>query len=281
MTPSSFQPFELNMSTNLACEPQSDTAPYLIEEHIGAVAKLTLNRPQQYNPLSQAMLAQLQQHLDRLAKDRCVHVVIVSAKGKAFCAGHDLKEIRAHDSDEFSRALFAQCSRMMVSITKLPQPVIAQVQGIATAAGCQLVANCDLAIASVEARFAVSGVNLGLFCSTPAVALSRNVSRKNAMEMLLTGDFVDANTAAEKGLINRAVPHEQLEDTTLELAKSIAKKPREVLAIGKQSFYQQIDQGLEHAYETASDKMACNLNYPAATEGIDAFIEKRRPSWSS
>jgi len=268
------------MSANLNSEPSSDCTPYLIREDIGAVARLTLNRPQQYNPLSKVMLTELQQQFASLADDQSIHAVILSAKGKAFCAGHDLKEIRAHNNDEFARSLFAQCSQMMVSITRLPQPVIAQVQGIATAAGCQLVANCDLAIASTEAKFAVSGVNLGLFCSTPAVALSRNVSRKNAMEMLLTGEFVNAENAVEKGLVNRAVPCEQLDVVTLNLAQKIASKPREVLAIGKRSFYEQIDQGLERAYESAGDKMACNLQFPAASEGIDAFIEKRRPSWT-
>ena len=225
------------------------------------------------------MLSELQRNFDELAQDKAISVIILAAKGRAFCAGHDLKEMRASEESDFSRKLFAQCSRMMMTITKLPQPVIARVQGIATAAGCQLVANSDLAIASSEARFAVSGVNLGLFCSTPGVALSRNISRKNALEMLLTGDFIDALTALERGLVNRVVPADELEQATLEFAHGIAEKPREVLELGKSLFYEQIDQGLENAYATASERMACNLELSSAIEGIDAFIEKRNPSW--
>ena len=264
---------------NLVAELPNSSSPDLYRQDIDAIATITLNKPQQYNPLSQTMLAQLQQNLEEIADDASVRVVILAAKGRAFCAGHDLKEIRSHESESFARELFTQCSKMMLTITQIPQPVIAQVQGIATAAGCQLVANCDLAIASTEAKFAVSGVNLGLFCSTPGVALSRNVSRKNAMEMLLTGDFIDASTALQRGLINRAVDPENLEQATLEFARSIAAKPREVLALGKKLFYEQIDKGLETAYAIASDRMACNLNFPSAVEGIDAFIEKREPSW--
>ena len=264
---------------NLAADLSNSTSPDLYRQDIDAIATITLNKPQQYNPLSQTMLTQLQQNLEEIADDETIRVVILAAKGRAFCAGHDLKEIRSHGSESFARKLFAQCSKMMLTITQIPQPVIAQVQGIATAAGCQLVANCDLAIASTEAKFAVSGVNLGLFCSTPGVALSRNVSRKNAMEMLLTGDFIDASTALQRGLINRAVDPENLEQATLDFARSIAAKPREVLALGKKLFYEQIDKGLEAAYSIASDRMACNLNFPSAVEGIDAFIEKREPSW--
>ena len=265
---------------NIATESPAVKLPLLYRDDDGAIATLTLNRPEQYNPLSSDMLARLQSVLDELAVDESIRVVILAAKGRAFCAGHDLKEIRAQDNDEFARRLFAQCSRMMVTMTRLPQPVIARVQGLATAAGCQLVANCDLAIASTEARFAVSGVNFGLFCSTPGVALSRNVSRKNALEMLLTGEFIDASSAVEKGLVNRAVTPDQLEAETFELARNIAEKPRDVLALGKKLFYDQIDHGLESAYEIASDRMACNLTFPSAVEGIDAFIEKRKPEWN-
>ncbi len=254
--------------------------PLLFRHDTGAIATLTLNRPKQYNPLSSGMLSALQQILEEIADDENIRVVILAAKGKAFSAGHDLKEIRSHDSDRFSRDLFAQCNRMMLTMTRIPQPVIAKVQGIATAAGCQLVANCDLAVASIEAKFAVSGVNLGLFCSTPGVALSRNVSRKHALEMLLTGDFIDAHTAVQKGLVNRTASPQDLDAVTLELAQTIARKPRDVLALGKRLFYEQIENGLENAYAIASDRMACNLNFPSAVEGIDAFIEKRKPNWS-
>ena len=259
---------------------QSFDAPLQYSTDIESVATITLNRPDQYNPLSWEMLTHIQDTLDSIAQDESIRVVILAAKGRAFCAGHDLKEIRRHDDDKFSRELFAKCSRMMVTMTRMPQPVIASVQGIATAAGCQLVANCDLAIASTEARFAVSGINLGLFCSTPGVALSRNVSQKHAFEMLLTGEFIDTAAAVEKGLINRAVEPDKLEQATREFALSIADKPREVIALGKQLFYEQLDQGLESAYSIASDRMACNLGFPSAAEGIDAFIEKRKPSWS-
>lgn len=258
---------------------QSIDAPMLSRTDTDSIATITLNKPDQYNPLSWEMLTHIQDTLDCIAQDESIRVVILAAKGRAFCAGHDLKEIRRHDDDKFSRDLFAKCSRMMLTMTQMPQPVIASVQGIATAAGCQLVANCDLAIASTQARFAVSGINLGLFCSTPGVALSRNVSRKNAFEMLLTGEFIDAAQAVEKGLINRVAEPENLQEATMEFARSIAVKPREVIALGKRLFYEQLDRGLESAYSIASDRMACNLGFPSAAEGIDAFIEKRKPSW--
>ncbi len=251
----------------------------LQRENIGPITRITLNNPAKFNPLSRAMLGHLQSCLDEIAKDESIRVVIIAANGRAFCAGHDLKEMRSNSENDFARTLLAECSQMMVTMTQLPQPVIAQVQGIATAAGCQLVANCDLAIASTEAKFAVSGVNFGLFCTTPGVALSRNVSRKTALEMLLTGDFIDARTALTKGLVNRLADPDELADAALEFAESIACKPREVLALGKQLFYEQIDQGLEHAYALASERMACNLEFPSAAEGIDAFIEKRKPAW--
>ncbi|MDE0310113.1 MAG: enoyl-CoA hydratase [Acidiferrobacterales bacterium] len=258
---------------------QSTDAPMLYRTDSDSVATITLNRPEQYNPLSWEMLTTIQDTLDSIAQDESIRVVILAAKGRAFCAGHDLKEIRRHDDDEFSRDLFAKCSRMMLTMTRIPQPVIARVQGIATAAGCQLVANCDLAIASTQAQFAVSGINLGLFCSTPGVALSRNVSRKSAFEMLLTGEFINAEQAVEKGLINRTAEPDHLQEDTMKFARSIAEKPREVIALGKRLFYEQLDQGLESAYTIASDRMACNLGFPSAVEGIDAFIGKRKPSW--
>ncbi len=251
----------------------------LYREDFGPISRITLNRPEKYNPLSRAMLAQLQSGFDELADDESIRVIILAAKGNAFSAGHDLQEMRSRSDPDFSKILLAECTQMMLTMTRLPQPVIAQVQGIATAAGCQLVANCDLAIASTEARFAVSGVNLGLFCSTPGVALSRNVSRKAALEMLLTGDFIDAQSALEKGLVNRlAEPHE-LEGAAFEFARGIAEKPRDVLALGKRLFYEQIEEGLESAYQTASERMVCNLGLASAAEGIDAFLEKRKPSW--
>lgn len=262
-----------------AAETYQANEPLLYRDDIGAIATITLNNPEKYNPLSRQMIAQLQLNFDELAEDESIRVVILAAKGKAFSAGHDLKEMRRGEDDPFPRAVLAECSRMMVTMTRLPQPVIASVQGIATAAGCQLVANCDLAVASTEARFAVSGVNLGLFCTTPGVALSRNVSRKSALEMLFTGDFIDAQSALDKGLVNRIAEPDELKQSTLEFARSIAAKPRDVLALGKQLFYEQIEQGLEHAYATASERMACNLTFPSAMEGIDAFIEKRKPEW--
>ncbi len=266
------------MTEHHITHPPSAASALVLRENFGTIAKLTLNRPHQYNPLSDGMLTELQASLDDLSTDKSIHTVIIAAAGKAFCAGHDLKEIRSHDVD-FARQLFAKCSAMMMSILRLPQPVIAQVQGIATAAGCQLVASCDLAMASSEAEFAVSGANLGLFCSTPAVALSRSVSRKTALEMLFTGEFIDADTAVAKGLVNRAVDAVELENCTMQLARSIAEKPREALALGKRVFYEQIEQGVSRAYATASDGMVCNLRYPETAEGIDAFIQKRKPSW--
>ncbi len=243
------------------------------------ICKITLNRPTQYNALSVAVLTALQNALDEIAENKMIRAVIIAANGKAFCAGHDLKEIRSSEDQEFHQSLFAQCGRVMQTINQLPQPVIAQVNGIATAAGCQLVATCDLAIAADSARFAVSGINLGLFCSTPAVALSRNVHRKQAMQMLLTGDFIDAITAQQYGLINEIVPVDQLESATLELAKKISGKSPLAIEMGKKLFYQQLNMDLSAAYGAASESMACNMDSEDAREGIDAFIEKRQPEW--
>ena len=253
--------------------------PLLLRDDVDGVTTLTLNRPKQYNALSEAMLAALQETLDAIKGDDKVRVVVIAGAGKAFCAGHDLKEMRTHPDKQYQQALFQRCSRVMLSLTRLPQPVIAKVHGIATAAGCQLVATCDLAVASNEARFATSGVNLGLFCTTPGVALSRNVSRKATMEMLLTGEFVTAERAAELGLINRVVPVDQLDACVGELTRNLAGKSPVALRLGKQAFYRQIEQGLEDAYTDASEVMACNMTTDDAAEGIDAFIEKRKPSW--
>ena len=243
------------------------------------VAILTLNRPQAFNALSEAMLAAMQRELDAIASDEAVRVVVLAAEGRAFCAGHDLKEMRAQPSLEYYRGLFAQCTRMMLTLRRLPVPVIARVQGIATAAGCQLVAQCDLAVASSAARFAVSGVNLGLFCSTPSVPLSRNVARKAAFEMLVTGDFIDAAQAQARGLVNRVVEPDRLDAEIETLVASIVAKPRAVVAMGKELFYRQGELGIEAAYEAAGETMACNMMEAAALEGVQAFIEKRKPRW--
>ena len=243
------------------------------------VVTLTLNRPQAFNALSEAMLAALQRVLDVIAKDESVRVIVLAAEGKAFCAGHDLKEMRKKPSLDYYERLFAQCSQMMLSVQRLPVPVIARVQGIATAAGCQLVAMCDLAVASRTARFAVSGVNLGLFCSAPGVALSRNVLRKAAFEMLVTGEFISAEEAKVRGLINRVAEPEQLDAEIEKLVVSIISKPRVAVAMGKEFFYRQIELDIAAAYEAAAQSMACNMMNEAALEGVQAFIDKRPPRW--
>jgi len=243
------------------------------------VVTLTLNRPHAFNALSEAMLAALQRQLDAIAHDESVRVVILAAEGKAFSAGHDLKEMRSAPSLDYYERLFAQCSDMMLTIQRLPVPVIVRVQGIATAAGCQLVAMCDLAVASSTARFAVSGVNLGLFCSAPGVALSRNVLRKPAFEMLVTGEFISADEAKARGLINRVADPDQLDAEVEKLVTTIVAKPRIAVAMGKEFFYKQIELGIAAAYEAASQTMACNMLDEAALEGVQAFIEKRSPRW--
>jgi enoyl-CoA hydratase/carnithine racemase len=244
------------------------------------VITLALNRPQSFNALSEVMLASLQSEFDAIAKDESVRVVLLAAKGKAFCAGHDLKEMRAKPSLNYYQRLFAQCSEMMLAIQRLPVPVIARVQGIATAAGCQLVAMCDLAVASRTAKFAVSGVNLGLFCSAPGVALSRNVSRKAAFEMLVTGEFISADEAKARGLINRVAEPDQLDAEVERLVVTIISKPRVAVAMGKELFYRQAEVGIAAAYEAATQTMACNMMDEAALEGVQAFIEKRPPRWN-
>ncbi len=244
------------------------------------VVTLTLNRPQAFNALSEAMLDALQAALDRVAADERARVVVIRSEGRAFCAGHDLKEMRAEPSQAYYEALFAQCGRMMMTLQRLPQPVIAQVHGIATAAGCQLVAMCDLAVATREARFAVSGVNLGLFCATPSVALSRNLGRKAAFEMLVTGDFISAQQALDKGLVNRVVDVEQLSAEVEALAAKIVAKPRVALAMGKALFYRQLEVPIADAYADAGRTMACNMMDDSALEGVQAFIDKRPPNWA-
>jgi enoyl-CoA hydratase/carnithine racemase len=253
--------------------------PFVLTAHADGVATVTLNRGAKFNPLSQRMMTALQAEFDAIAQDESVRVVVLAAAGKAFCAGHDLKEMRAQPSLDYYNALFNQCSKLMLTIQKMPQPVIARVQGIATAAGCQLVAMCDLAVAANEARFAVSGVNYGLFCSTPAVGLSRNLSRKHAMEMLLTGDFIDAATAQERGLVNRVAPLAELDAEVARLTASIIAKPAVAVSMGKQLFYKQLELGIGAAYQLAGQTMACNMMDEAALEGVQAFIDKRAPQW--
>ena len=225
------------------------------------------------------MLTALQQEFDAIGEDESARVVVLAAEGKAFCAGHDLKEMRGKPSLEYYERLFSQCSEMMLGIERLPVPVIARVQGIATAAGCQLVAMCDLAVAASTAKFAVSGVNLGLFCSAPGVALSRNVFRKTAFEMLVTGQFISAEEAKVRGLINRVVEPEDLDAEVEKLVAAILAKPRVAVAMGKEFFYRQIELGIASAYEAAAQTMACNMMDEAALEGVQAFIDKRPPSW--
>lgn len=258
--------------------PAAQDAPVTLEV-IDGVALLTLNRPKQYNALSAATLEAMHAALDQLQPDTAVRVLVIAANGNAFCAGHDLKEMRAANDEAFVRKLFQRCSDMMLKLARLPVPVIAEVQGMATAAGCQLVAQCDLAVAADHARFAVSGVNLGLFCSTPAVPLSRAISRKRAAEMLMTGEFIDAATALDWGLVNRVVPAAELRSATLMLAESLKAKPRDTLAMGKALFYRQMDAGLDAAYQDASATISCNFMQPDAQEGVAAFLEKRAPNW--
>jgi enoyl-CoA hydratase/carnithine racemase len=253
--------------------------PLLLRHDDHGIVTLTLNRPRQYNALSDTLLGELQTQLDALAADPAVRVVVIGGAGPAFCAGHDLKEMRARPEKAYYRDLFQRCSRMMLTITQMPQPVIARIHGIATAAGCQLVATCDLAVAAPEARFATSGINAGLFCSTPAVALSRTVSEKRAFEMLMTGDFIDADTALRDGLINRIAPMDELDKVVTDLATRIAGKSAVAVATGKRLFYRQRNLDLSAAYDLAAETMACNMMADDAGEGIDAFMQKRAPVW--
>ena len=251
----------------------------LLRDDAGGVATLTLNRPEARNALTAALLDAVQAEFDAIATDKSVRVVVIAANGPAFCAGHDMKEIRANPGLANYQALFAQSSRLMKSITHLPQPVIAKVHAAATAAGCQLVATCDLVVAATTASFATPGVNIGLFCSTPMVALSRAVGRKQAMEMLLTGEFVDAEKARQMGLVNRVVAPDHLDGEVAGLAALLASKSPLTLAIGKEAFYRQADLDLDAAYACGAEAMARNMTARDAEEGIDAFLEKRPPKW--
>jgi len=257
----------------------SEEACLLRNDRDDGLTTLTLNRPGQFNSLSREMLTALQRELDSIAADEKVRVVVIAGAGKAFCAGHDLKEMRANHSKEFMQALFRQCGALMLTITRLPQPVIARVHGIATAAGCQLVSMCDLAVAADVAKFAVSGINVGLFCSTPAVGLARNLGRKAALEMLLTGEFIDAMEARTKGLVNRVVPADALDAEIERLAGSILAKSAVAVRMGKGMFYKQLEMGLADAYDYAGEVMACNMMSEDAGEGIDAFMQKRPPNY--
>lgn len=258
----------------------SDSAWISVDQPMPGVQRITLSKPDSLNALSSEMMQALQHQLSQVAADAQCRVLVLAAQGKAFSAGHDLREMRSQPELAFYQQLFAQCARLMLSIQQLPQPVIAQVQGIATAAGCQLVSMCDLALASESARFAVSGINYGLFCSTPSVGLSRNVGRKKALEMLLTGDFIDAHQAVAEGLINRCVSADQLEQSVLDLCQKIVAKPPASIRLGKALFYQQLELGISAAYQLAGQTMACNMMDDAAQEGFQAFIDKRPPKWS-
>ena len=243
------------------------------------VHTVTLNAPRSFNVLSEAMMAAFQRALDAVAADPGARVVVVGANGRAFCAGHDLKEMKARPELAYYQALFATCSKLMMGVRKLEVPVIARVQGLATAAGCQLVAQCDLAVAVNEATFGVNGIDVGLFCATPSVALSRNMPPKQAMEMLLTGDFMSADEARLRGLVNRVVAADALDAEVAALVDRILSKPREAIAMGKTLFYRQLETGMESAYQLAGQTMACNMVHDVAQEGVQAFIDKRAPNW--
>lgn len=257
----------------------TDAQPLVLQRIAKGVAFLMLNRPRQYNVLSEQMLAAVHGALEAIAADASVRVVVLGGAGKAFCAGHDLKQMKANPSLQYYQRLFDDCSRLMMRIQTMPQPVIARVHGVATAAGCQLVATCDLAIAADDARFAVSGVNIGLFCATPSVALTRNLGRKAAFEMLVTGESIDAATAVQRGLINHCVAADCLDMEITKLAAAIVAKPPSVIAMGKALFYRQIELGTAPAYQLAAQTMACNMMDDVAQEGASAFIAKRAPAW--
>lgn len=255
--------------------------PYVITTTQAGVRTLTMNRGERFNALSREMLAALEASIDESALDASVRALVIAGEGKGFCAGHDLKELRKNADPASRRELFDACSRVMMKLTQLRQPVIARVHGIATAAGCQLVSMCDLAVASDDARFALPGINVGVFCSTPAVGVGRNVSRKRVMEMLVTGDAIDAKTALDWGLVNRVVPGVELDAAVAQFTERIIARSASVMALGKRAFYAQIDRNLGDAYTYASEVMTCNLADPDSAEGMDAFLEKREARWKS
>jgi enoyl-CoA hydratase/carnithine racemase len=271
-------------SSARASGPAAANEPVVLRENIGNIAVLTLNRPQARNSLSEAMLAALSQELESLAADKRIRAVVVAAQGSAFSAGHDLKELTAHRADAdggrgYTRHIMERCSAVMLAILRLPQPVIAAVEATATAAGCQLVATCDLAVASTSAKFCTPGVHIGLFCSTPMVALSRNLTRKHALEMLFTGDLISAEDAHRVGLVNRVVEPGTARDEALKLARKIAAKSTVVVKLGKEAFYRQLEMGIADAYDHATEVMVKNMMARDAEEGISAFVEKRQPTW--
>jgi enoyl-CoA hydratase/carnithine racemase len=271
-------------SSARASGPAAANEPVVLRENIGNIAVLTLNRPQARNSLSEAMLEALSQELEGLAADKRIRAVLVAAQGSAFSAGHDLKELTAHRADadggrSYTRQIMQRCSAVMLAILRLPQPVIAAVEATATAAGCQLVATCDLAVASTSAKFCTPGVHIGLFCSTPMVALSRNLTRKHALEMLLTGDMISAEDAYRVGLVNRVVEPGTAREEALKLARKIAAKSTAVVKLGKEAFYRQLEMGIADAYEHATEVMVKNMMARDAEEGISAFVEKRQPIW--
>jgi enoyl-CoA hydratase/carnithine racemase len=268
------------MNAITASAASSELSPPVLHTCDGrGVHSLVLNRPATFNALSEEMLAALQAALDAIALDESARIVVLSAQGKAFCAGHNLKEMRAQPELAYYQKLFAQCTRMMLSIQNLPVPVIAKVQGLATAAGCQLVAQSDLAVAASHASFGVNGIDVGLFCATPSVPLVRNMLPKQAMEMLLTGEFITADEARVRGLVNRVVPLEALDAEVEKMVNAVLSKPREAVAMGKALFYRQRETGIEAAYQLAGQTMACNMMHPVAQEGVQAFVEKRTPQW--
>ena len=261
--------------------PMTDTTQALLrhDRDDRGVHTLTLHAPRTFNALSEDMMAALESALAVVAEDERARVVVIAAEGRAFCAGHDLKEMRARPELAYYQSLFARCSRLMMGLRQLEVPVIARVQGLATAAGCQLVAQCDLAVASEAATFGVNGIDVGLFCATPSVALSRNMLPKQAMEMLLTGDFISADEARVRGLVNRVVSAEALDSEVAALVDRLLAKPREALAMGKALFYRQLETGMASAYQLAGQSMACNMVHEVAQEGVQAFIDKRPPAW--
>ena len=274
------QATELDDDVDEAMEA-ADAGPVLLRHDAEGIAGLTLNRPDAFNALSKELLSALQTELDKIKDDPNIRVVAITGKGRAFCAGHDLKEMSGERNRDAMLELFGQCSKMMLTLTQLPQPVIALVDGIATAAGCQLVAACDLALASTDARFATSGVKYGLFCSTPMVALSRNVGRKASMEMLLTGDFIEAEEALRVGLVNQVVRPDELEEAFEAMVTRLLDKPKDVLALGKRAFYQQLEMGLADAYDFTTQVIVDNALGKDFEEGLSAFIEKRQPNWGA
>ena len=266
---------------NAPVAPTQLEAAYVLSEVRDGVATLTLNRGDRLNPLSSAMIAALADALKAVGGDRAVRAVVIAGAGRGFCAGHDMKEIHAHPDAAWQQGLFDACAAMMQTIVHLPQPVIARVHGVAAAAGCQLVSMCDLAVAVPEAKFALSGIHNGLFCSTPAVGVVRNVARKRAMEMLVTGDLIDAATALSWGLVNRVVPADQLDAEVAKFTDAINAKSGAAIALGKEAFYRQADMGLSDAYELAGRTMTCNLQDPDGVEGVEAFVTKRKAVWKS